>query len=200
MRMRTLRNPFNCLQKYTQQSWSEIFPNFCDILDVEVGFGTGSFLEMYAQAHPDRSVVGFEIRKQLVDSAQEKIQALTLQNVHLVLGNAQSCLADMFENNSIDRIFIFHPDPWPKRHHQKRRLVNDQFLEIIHQKLKQNGQMYLATDVPDLWNSMVTTIEASKKFKHFSKDSFWETLYQTRWKAYSLEHNRSLFYETFQAL
>ena len=200
MRIRTLLNPFNCLQRYEKQLWEKIFPHFDGTLDVEVGFGTGSFLESYAKAHPTHAIVGFEIRRQLVEAAQERITQLGLENIHLVLGNCQLGLEDMFEDKSIDRLFIFHPDPWPKRQHHKRRVLNTQFLELIHQKLKLGHCLYLATDVPELWKAMLATIEETKKFAHITDDPFWTTLYHTRWRTYSLERNRSLFYGTFQAL
>ena len=199
MRVRTLLNPLSCPQRFLKQQWSEIFPHFADILDVEVGFGTGSFLDQYGQANPDHALVGFEIRKKLVDAAQERISAAKLENVFLVWGNGTFGLHDMFADNSIDRLFVFHPDPWPKRTHHKRRVINQDFLALAQTKLKKNGCLYLATDVPELWDFMFKTIIISEKFTVVQDDYFWSTFYKTRWKEMSEEHNRSLFYGTFQA-
>lgn len=199
MRVRTLLNPLSCPQRFSKQKWAEIFPRFTGILDVEVGFGTGSFLDQYAAANPTHALVGFEIRKKLVDAAQELITASKLDNVFLVWGNASFGLQDMFEDNSIDRIFVFHPDPWPKRTHHKRRVINQEFLTLAQKKLKQNGFLYVATDVPELWEVMLKTIETSEKFVPVQDDYFWSTFYKTRWKEMSEEHNRSLFFGTFQA-
>lgn len=200
MRARTLLNPFKSPQQFLKPTWSEIFSNFTGTLDVEIGFGTGSFIQKYALANPSHHVVGFEIRKKLVDFAQEKVTAQKLTNAFLVWGNGQAGLRDMFDHNSIDRLFIFHPDPWAKRQHHKRRVISSEFLALAHQKLKQQHNLYLATDVPELWTDMLTTIEQSKKFMQTCDDEFWTIHYQTRWKEMSLQHNRSLFFGTFQAL
>ncbi|GEM_PF-782744 len=200
MRVRTLLNPLSCPQRFSKQKWTEIFPNFTGTLDVEIGFGTGSFLDQYATANPTHALVGFEIRKKLVDWAQERITAQKLENVFLVWGNGTFGLHDMFEDKSIDRLFVFHPDPWPKRTHHKRRVLNQDFLTLAYTKLKHNGRLYVATDVPELWDFMLKNILISKKFTPIQDDYFWSTFYKTRWKEMSEEHNRSLFFGTFQAI
>lgn len=199
MRVRTLLNPFKCPQRFTVQSWQEHFCNFNGILDVEIGFGTGSFIHHYAQSNLNRSIVGFEIRKKLVDHAQAKVTELALNNAYLVWGNGQFGLEDMFHDHSIDRLFVFHPDPWEKKRHHKRRVISPGFLNHAHRKLKQGHSLYVATDVQDLWHDMLTTITESGKFHQICDDFFWENHYQTRWKEMSQAHNRSLFCGTFQA-
>ncbi len=197
MRVRTLLNPFSAQQRFTPQPWSELFPAFNGTLDEEIGFGNGGFLEHYAPQHPDRYVVGFEIRQQMVGIAQRKIEALNINNVYLGWGNGNFGLEDLFADNSIDRVFVFHPDPWPKAKQHKRRLVNPSFLTLVHQKLKPDGQIFMATDVPEVWASIQETIIATGLFKPVTDTIFWETHYKTRWKEMSLERQRSLFYETF---
>jgi tRNA (guanine-N7-)-methyltransferase len=200
MRVRTLLNPFKCNTRFSKQEWSEIFPQYKGLLDVEIGSGNGSFLQHYATEHPSRAIVGFEIRKKWVDYAQEKITANKLTNIHLVCGNGQIGLEDMFQDNSIDRIFIFHPDPWPKQYHQKRRIINPIFLEIAQRKLKSDGLLYISTDVQDLWDYMIKTIEKTQKFEKFSDEEFWTNVYQTRWKEMCQDHQRSLFCATFKVI
>lgn len=197
MRVRTLLNPFACNQRYVRQSWQELFKNHQGIIDVEIGFGNGQFLEYYAGLYPARSVVGFEIRQRLVEFVKDKITTKKLDNVIGFRAHGQHALEDMFDDDSIDRIFIFHPDPWPRHGHRKRRIINHDFLEIIHKKLKPGGQLYLATDVPDLWEYMSNAIHQHGKLIKHENDSLWETLYNTRWREMSLEHNRSLFFGTF---
>ena len=197
MRVRTLLNPLGCLQRFPKRPWPEIFPDFNGNLDVEVGFGSGSFLAHYAPLHPNRSVVGFEIRKQMVGIAQRRIDELKLSNVYLGWGNANYGLMDMFDDGSVDRIFVFHPDPWPKPKQRKRRLVNLEFLTLVASKLKPNGQLFIATDVPEVWESILETIKISNLFQIVADDAFWEAHYKTRWKEMSLERQRSLFYATF---
>lgn len=200
MRTRTLLNPFSCYQRHSKQEWNTIFPAFKDILDVEMGCGNGGFMLTYSAANPSRSLVGFEIRKRLVELAQEKIQQQELANAHLVHANGQIALEDMFQDNSIDRLFIFHPDPWPRLGHQKRRLLSATFVQLAHTKIKPNGKMYIATDVAELWEYMLKTINESNLFSVIQDDDFWQTEYHTRWKEMSVEQNRSLYYATFQKI
>lgn len=199
MRVRTLLNPFKCPQRFSQQVWADLFPNFQGILDVEIGFGTGSFIHQYAQNNPQSCIVGFEIRKKMVDIAQEKVTELKITNAHLVWGNGHFGLEDMFQDHTINQLFVFHPDPWEKKRHHKRRVLSLEFLKLAHQKLKLNHNLYLATDVPELWADMLATIQESGKFVQVPGDEFWTTHYQTRWKEMSQAHHRSLFYGTFQA-
>jgi tRNA (guanine-N(7)-)-methyltransferase len=198
MRVRTLGNPFSCRQRFVKQPWNMIFPDFNGTLDVEVGFGTGSFLEHYAQLNPTRSIVGFEIRKRWVEFAQKRAQEKKLSMICPLLGNAQIGLQDMFDDESIDRLFIFHPDPWPKGQHRNRRVITPDFLALAHKKLKPGQHMYIATDVPELWEYMRAMINESGLFSVIEHDDFWQTTYQTRWKEMSLEHDRALFYATFK--
>jgi tRNA (guanine-N(7)-)-methyltransferase len=199
MRVRTLLNPFSCNQRYTRQAWTKLLPDHQGIIDVEIGFGNGQFLDFYAEQNPSRSVIGFEIRQRWVHFVQEKITKKRLVNVVAFRAHGQHALEDMFEDNSIDRIFIFHPDPWPRHGHRKRRIISQEFLDIAHTKLKFNGRLYIATDVPELWEYMKTVIIQHDRLKELTNDNLWETLYNTRWREMSVEHNRSLFFGTFQS-
>lgn len=198
MRVRTLLNPFKCYQRYSKQNWAALFPDFNGTLDVEIGFGNGQFLSFYALNQPTRPIVGFEIRHKLVEMVQQRLEEQRLINAQAIRAHGQFALEDMFENESIDKIFIFHPDPWPKFNHRNRRLINSDFLKLVHQKLKPNGCMYLATDVSMLWNYMLEVIKNSAYFYEKNNDVFWDICYQTRWKEMSLGQNRSLFYATFK--
>jgi tRNA (guanine-N7-)-methyltransferase len=200
MRVRTLLNPFSCRQRFTKQEWLSVFPHFQQLLDVEIGCGNGGFLVRYAMEHPQRALVGFEIRKRWVEFAQEKIAENKLPNAHLICGNGHFGLEDMFEDNSINRLFIFHPDPWPKKQHYKRRIINQTFLELTYQKLKPEGCLYLATDVQDLWDYMMAFIDASQRFIKHEDEIFWSQIYQTRWQEMSLYHQRPLYYATFRVI
>jgi len=198
MRIRTHINPFSYTKRYDKQNWDHIFPNFTGIIDVEIGFGYGDFATYYANMYPERSIVGFEINKKLSDCAQEKVTNNNLENAHLVWGNGNHGLEDMFENDSIDRLFVFHPDPWFKSQHIKRRVITPGFLEIAHKKLKPSHCLYLATDVPALWDAMLETIKQSQLFTLANDNEFWDTCYQTKWKERSLEKDKKLFFGTFK--
>jgi tRNA (guanine-N(7)-)-methyltransferase len=198
MRVRTLKNPFSCRQRYERPAWTDVFPTFSETLDVEIGFGTGIFLYNYAAMHQDRSIVGIEIKKKLVDCVQKNLKQRALNNVYAVWGNAVLTLEDMFADHSIDRLFIFHPDPWHKSRHHKRRLVNAPFLDLIHQKLKHHARLYLSSDVASLWTAMQSTIAANGSFKPIEDVDFWENKYHTRWHEIRNEKQRPFFCATYE--
>lgn len=200
MRVRTLLNPFKSPQSFTKVSWNEIFPHCAETLDVEIGFGTGSFIQNYAQKELLRNIIGFEIRRKMVDIAQEKIKEATIANAHLVWGNGHAGLRDMFDDQSVDRVIVLHPDPWPRRRHNKRRVLSSEFVTLVHKKLKMGHCLYLATDVEELWHDMFKTIQDSGLFTLIQDNFFWEERYQSRWKEMSERENRKLFCGTFQAL
>lgn len=200
MKVRTLVNPFSCIQRFEKQDWNTVFHNFNGNLDVEVGCGSGSFLNHHALKNLDRSVVGFETRKRMAEQIEQKRALARIENARIFCGNAQFGIDDMFDDNTIDRIFIFHPDPWPKKTHHKRRLINTLFLDIIYKKLKSGGLVYISTDVAELWEFMNTTMLESGQFVAINDEEFWTTHYQTRWNDISKEQKRTITYGTFKVI
>jgi tRNA (guanine-N7-)-methyltransferase len=198
MRIRTHTNPFCCQQRFEKQDWNKIFPNFQNQLDLEIGFGRGIFLEQYAKNNPNKSIVGVEVRKKTVVIFQEKIDTEKIENVLLVHGNGQFALEDMFTDKTIDNIFIFHPDPWLKNTHHKRRVINAKLLTLAAQKLKPTSKIYVSTDVEELWEEILEVFSANKSFTKTPDDIFWNEFYQTRWNEISKEDNRTTFYATFK--
>ncbi len=200
MKIRTLTNPFSCIQRFEKHAWQKFLPHFQEAPDVEIGSGSGSFLLLYAQKNPNKSIVGFETRKRMAEQIEQKIGAANLDNAHIFWGNGLFGLEDMFDDNTIDRIFIFHPDPWPKKGHHKRRLINNAFLSLVHKKLKPDGLMYLSTDVIELWKYMTDIIQSSDYFTPTQDETFWNNLYQTRWNDISKEQKRTTRYATFKVI
>lgn len=207
MRIRTHTNPLSCTQHFEKLDAvkiSQIFPEFPKSpkfngkIDFEIGFGQSIFIRNHAKNHPDRLVVGIDVRKKTVEVMQERVTADNIQNIHLVFGNGSVCLSEMFENGSLNNIFIFHPDPWLKRRHLKRRLVNPDLLIIAQQKLKIGGRIYVSTDVEPLWIEMRKTFEENKNFTEVQDTDFWTNYYQTRWHDISKEKSRQTYFGTFE--
>lgn len=197
MRIRTHVNPFSCRKRFEKINPTALFERFNGTIDLEIGFGQSIFIKNYAQNHPNNLVFGVETRKQAVEFVQEKITQAKLDNVHLIHGNGQLCLEDMFEDNSIDSMFIFHPDPWFKHRHHKRRLISPEFVALAIKKLKPGGKIHISTDVQDLWLSIVAVLEQSGALKILENDPFWTTDYATRWDQMSKEKQRETFCATF---
>lgn len=114
--------------------------------NLEIGFGSGySLLEM-AKTFPDENFIGIETHLPGVGSLLQGIEIAELKNIRVYYADAVEVLRQCIPDNSLDVIQIFFPDPWPKRKHHKRRLIQENFVKQILSKLKADGTIHLATD------------------------------------------------------
>jgi tRNA (guanine-N7-)-methyltransferase len=118
-------------------------------LVVEVGFGNGLFLIRQAEHNPDVNLVGIELSWGWVQHLARRLDEAGLTHVRLIHGEAQMALQHLFGPNSIGEIFINFPDPWPKKRHHSRRLIQAGLVELLHDRLAPSGQVTIATDHPD---------------------------------------------------
>lgn len=114
---------------------------------LEIGFGKGEHLAVLAAAHPEIGFVGCEPFVNGVVGALQEIEEHGLSNVRLHMGDALEVL-DRLGDASLDRIFLLHPDPWPKVRHAKRRFVNPGPIDMLAAKLKPGGELRIGTDHP----------------------------------------------------
>jgi len=131
---------------------SNIFENKNSPLFVEIGFGKGEFLYNMASQHPNINFVGIEI---FITGIAKLIRRMCNydnsnppkpENIKILIKDAFSALKENFLDNSIQKIFILFPDPWPKRRHHKRRLINPKFAQLLKKRLIKDGSVLIATD------------------------------------------------------
>jgi len=125
-------------------------------LEVEIGFGAGEHLAAQAQARPDTGFIGCEPFLNGVVGALGHVRDQALGNVRLHMGDALTVL-ERLPDGSLERVYLLHPDPWPKARHAKRRMVNPGPLDLIAAKLKPGAEFRLGTDDPTYcrWATMV---------------------------------------------
>lgn len=114
-------------------------------LGMEIGFGMGFELLAWAQQEPHWRLLGVELYQPGIGSMLSRLQKLEIANVRLVDQPAQLLLQQV-SDESLSEVRIFFPDPWPKKRHHKRRLIQPDFLEQLHQKVHTGGIVLLATD------------------------------------------------------
>jgi len=201
MRIRTHTNPLSYTQRFEKIKSSEIFSKYSDTIVLEIGFGQSSFLLNYAKAHPQTLAIGVEARKKAVEAMQETVEAqkAACPNVHLVHGNGYLCLQDMFDDHSLNEMFIFHPDPWIKRRHQKRRLMSQEFLDVATHKLTHNGLIHISTDVAPLWQEIMDMFARNPQFVLRENHPFWID-YTTSWHEMCQKQQRQTFCATFSLI
>jgi tRNA (guanine-N7-)-methyltransferase len=135
---------------------AEIFPTSEKII-MEIGFGMGEATAIIAKNHPNNGYIA-------VDVHPPRIVELGLTNLRVIEDDVHIVLPHMFEDESLDAIHLYFPDPWPKKKHNKRRIVNEGFLALIHPKLKKGGYIHIATDWVPYAISMQEVFAASSLF------------------------------------
>lgn len=113
---------------------------------LEIGFGNGESLAAMALAEPDVLFVGVEVHQPGVGALLQIIQEKEIQNIRLFYADARDVLTQEVSAASLDRVQIFFPDPWPKKRHLKRRIIQAPFISMILPKLKADGVVHTATD------------------------------------------------------
>ena len=122
-----------------------LFPGLSSFI-MEIGTGMGEGTALIATQFPDTGFIGVEVHKPGVGALLGYIERFELKNLRLMVEDAHVILRDHFADQSFDGIHLFFPDPWPKRHHLKRRIVQAEFLTLIASKLKSGGYIHIATD------------------------------------------------------
>ncbi len=113
---------------------------------LEIGFGMGETTASIAHAHPEVDYLGIEVHSPGVGSLLKQIGELDLRNVRIVQHDAVEVSQHMLVPGSLDAIHVFFPDPWPKKRHHKRRLIQPPFVALLASRLKTGGYVHLATD------------------------------------------------------
>lgn len=131
---------------------------------IEIGFGHGENLLQLAIDHPEQSFLGIEVYRPGIGALMLECVEHQLSNVRIICGDAVDVLTHQIANSVLDNVLIFFPDPWPKQRHHKRRLIQNDFINLIYSKLKPNGLLHLATDWQDYAEQMLTLLDADPNY------------------------------------
>jgi tRNA (guanine-N7-)-methyltransferase len=137
---------------------------------VEIGFGMGASLLTMAMARPDINFVGIEVHQAGIGSLVADLHDKSITNVRLVLADAVTIFDNQLANNSLSGIQIFFPDPWHKKKHHKRRLIQPKLVESLVDKLKIGGFIHCATDWQDYALHMLAVLSADKSLVNAQLD------------------------------
>jgi tRNA (guanine-N7-)-methyltransferase len=139
-------------------NWQELFERAAPLV-VEIGFGNGLFLIEQGRRQPDANLVGIELSWGRVQHLARRLDKTGLVHMRLIHGEAQVALQHLFASNSIHEIFINFPDPWPKKRHHGRRLIQPGLIALLHDRLTAGGQVTMATDHADYAAWIATILE-----------------------------------------
>jgi len=137
---------------------------------LEIGFGDGHNLAELARRHPEQDFLGIEVHKPGVGRLLLSLEAEDLQNVRVIDDDALQVLEERVPDASLDTLLIYFPDPWPKKRHHKRRLVQPESVDLFARKLKSGGRLHLATDWEDYARHALEVLEAAAGFVNNAAD------------------------------
>ena len=138
---------------------------------LEIGFGAGEALLEFASAHPEIDCIGVEVHRPGVGRLLLGAEAATLSNLRVICHDAVEVLQHQLPPASIALVHIFFPDPWPKKRHHKRRLIQPAFVELLAKVIAPGGTLRLATDWEPYAQHMREVIDASSAFANIAADA-----------------------------
>ncbi|MBI4006477.1 MAG: tRNA (guanosine(46)-N7)-methyltransferase TrmB [Gammaproteobacteria bacterium] len=154
---------FNCAKTDLDTLFNRHAPK---IMDIGTGMGDAT-IEM-ATAHPENDYLAVEVHRPGVGSLLKQIETRQLNNIRVFNHDVIEILTYQIPDNSLDIVYIFFPDPWPKKRHHKRRLINHKLLDCLMNCLKANARIFIATDWEDYARHILEIFETKSGFINLS--------------------------------
>ncbi len=139
---------------------------------LEIGFGMGETTAEIAQNNPQWNMLGLEVYRPGVGALLNKIEQRGLTNIRVIEHDAVEVLASMIPDRCLDGVHIYFPDPWPKKRHHKRRLIQAPFLSQLVKKLKPGAYLHMATDWPEYATQMLDVCTQEPTLENTVKAGF----------------------------
>ncbi|MCC5854373.1 MAG: tRNA (guanosine(46)-N7)-methyltransferase TrmB [Idiomarina sp.] len=137
---------------------------------LEIGFGMGHSLVAMAKAAPEIDFIGIEVHRPGVGACLMEAELQGVTNLRVVEFDAVEVLEQWLDDNVLDRVQVFFPDPWHKKRHHKRRLIQPEFVQLLRRKLKVDGVLHLATDWENYAEHMLEVLSAAPGFVNLATD------------------------------
>jgi tRNA (guanine-N7-)-methyltransferase len=133
---------------------------------LEIGFGMGETTAQIAAAHPEVDYLGVEVHTPGVGSLLRRVHELDLKNVRVIQHDAVEILAHMIAPAALDSVQIFFPDPWPKKRHHKRRLLQPAFVKLLASRMKPAATLHVATDWEEYAQQILEVLAAEPALRN----------------------------------
>jgi len=166
--------PYNAQLLNLDQAFGRIAPKI-----VEIGFGMGDSTATIARSHPENDYLALEVHTPGVGNLLQLIDAHQISNIRIIQHDAVDVLRDMVDANTLDGVHIFFPDPWHKARHNKRRLIQTQFISQLVGKIKPKGYLHVATDWQDYAEQVLTVLSAEPALENTAEDYATRPAYRT---------------------
>ncbi len=177
---------FKPLDYFARLKKSDICPDDTP-LEIDLGCGDGTFLIKMAEHYPDRHFLGVERLPGRVLKVCKRAAVENITNVQLLKLESKYTVEWLLPENSVSRLHLLCPDPWPKIRHHNRRLVQQDFLQAVHNALIPGGEFLFKTDHPEYFEWVTEEVKTFSKFQQLAwdDDSFFypKTDFQMQWEA-----------------
>lgn len=174
--------------------WPAVFGRAAPVI-LEIGFGNGAALAAAAAAHPENNYLGIEVHRPGAGSLLRRLETQDLRNVRVMLGDAKEILEQRVADASLTAVHLFFPDPWPKKRHHKRRLVQPEFAALVARKLEAGGYFHLATDWPAYAEHMAAVLSRTEGLVDASGEERFQRLVEGRLSTRFEQRGRRLGHE-----
>lgn len=148
--------------------WEQVFGRSAPVV-LEIGFGMGKSLVEMASNETEKNFVGIEVHRPGVGACIAEAQEKEVENLRVFEHDAVEVLADCVADKSLARVQLFFPDPWHKKRHHKRRIVQPEFVQKLRTKLDIGGVFHMATDWENYAEHMLEVMSAAEGFKNLSQ-------------------------------
>jgi len=171
--------------------YEKIFGNTKNVT-LEIGFGMGVTTAEIAQANPGKNYIGIEVHRPGIGRLLWEIEKRSLSNIRIIEYDAVYAVEKMFPQDSLEAVHIFFPDPWQKKRHRKRRLVQRPFTETLANCLKPGGYLYMVTDWEDYALHALEELSATAALKNayesFAPPQTWRPVTKFERKGLTKNH------------
>ncbi|OOE90213.1 tRNA (guanosine(46)-N7)-methyltransferase TrmB [Salinivibrio sharmensis] len=156
----------------TELDWQQVFGNDNPVV-LEIGFGMGASLVEMAKNAPEKNFVGIEVHTPGVGACLMAAREAGVTNLRVMCHDAVEVFEQMLPKESLDTVQLFFPDPWHKKRHHKRRIVQLPFAEMVRDKLKVGGVFHMATDWENYAEHMIEVMEAAPHYQNMAQDGLY---------------------------
>ena len=182
--------------------------NYIDVFDnvnpvtIEIGFGMGKATGIIANENPEMNYLGIEVHRPGIGKLLSDIEERQLRNLYIIEHDAVEVLQNMIPDNSIAAFHIFFPDPWPKKKHHKRRLLQRPITDLLTRKLAPSGYIYFVTDWAPYADFALEHLSATpnlkNRFEGFAPHQSWRP--ETKFENKGINANREIKELLFEKL
>ena len=160
--------------------------------EVEIGFGKGRYLLGRATAEPERCFLGIEIVSKYQRLVAGRARRKGLSNTVIVRGDALYLMSALLPRGFAEAVHVYHPDPWPKKRHQKRRLFDPESVDLVLGLLRPGGKLLFGTDFLDYGRQVRNLLEAHPALRVQILDGLWPGGARTNYEAKYIEEGRPI--------